>query len=175
MSQIQIIESNPRSAHENLVNLIRESKVNFVQMGALLYFLKKDDNFKSSVGSIETWAEYLRQPEIGLSLGEANRLEQIFETFCIKFGYSTDRIANVPVKNLHYLLPIAKNAEDIEELLSDAEHLSQKDFRERVFESKNSSQERTYEYFIMQKTLETGNMKKVPDITSEQIKTTFNL
>ena len=130
MSQIQIIESSPRSAHENLVNLIRESKVNFVQMGALLYFLKKDDNFKSSVGSIETWAEYLRQPEIGLSLGEANRLEQIFETFCIKFGYSTDRIANVPVKNLHYLLPIAKNAEDIEELLSDAEHLSPNDHME---------------------------------------------
>ena len=144
-------------------------------MGALLYFLKKDDNFKSSIGSIETWAEYLRQPEIGLSLGESNRLEQIFEVFCIKFGYKVERIANVPIKNLHYLLPIAKLSENIDELLGDAEHLSQKDFRERVFESKNQSEERTYEYILMQKALETGNMKRVPDITNEQIKSAFNL
>lgn len=144
-------------------------------MGALLYFLRKDDNFKSSVGSIETWDEYLRQPEISLSQGESNRLEQIFEVFCLKFGYEVERIASVPVKNLHYLLPIAKTADSIDDLLNDAEHLSQKDFRERVFEAKNTNDTRTYEYILMQKTIETGNLKRVHSIDSQKIKETFNL
>ncbi len=144
-------------------------------MGALLYFLKQDDNFKSAVGSIDTWEDYLKQPEISLSTGEASRLEQIYEVFCLKFGYSVDRIAEVPVKNLHYLLPIAKTSDNIDDLLNDAEHLSQKDFRERVFESKTTSEHRTYEYILMQKTLETGNLKRVHGIDSQTLKDTFNL
>lgn len=164
-----------RENHENLVNTIRNAKINFVQIGALLYFLKQDDNFKLAVGSIDTWEEYLRQPEISLSSGEASRLEQIYSVFCEKFGYSVDRIAAVPIKNLHYLLPIAKESKDIEDLLNDAEHLSQKDFRERVFEAKNTDDTRTYEYILMQKTIETGNLKKVHGIDSQKLKETFNL
>lgn len=169
------ISNQIRETHENLVNTIRNAKLNFVQIGALLHFLKLDDNFKSAVGSIDTWEDYLKQPEIGLSSGEASRLEQIYATFCLKFGYSTERIAAVPVKNLHYLLPIAKEAEDIEDLLNDAEHLSQKDFRERVFEAKNTDDTRTYEYILMQKTLETGNLKRVHGIESQTLKDTFKL
>lgn len=163
--------SNPVSAHTLLVQIIKNSKVNFVQMGAVLKYLQTGDKFKETTGGINTWEEYIRQPEIGLSVGESNRLIQIFEVFCEKFSYSIERIASVPVKNLHYLLPIAKDTDDserVDRLLDDAEHLSQKDFRDRVFEEKEDKK-RTFEYIIMERCIETGNMKRVYEIPEIEI------
>lgn len=139
-------------------------------MGAVLKYLREGERFKQTIG-IEEWSDYLKQPEIGLSIGEANRMMQIYETFCEKLGYPIERVASVPVKNLHYLLPIAKHEKDIDkidDLLCDAEVLSQKDFREKVFEDKIAG-EKTYEYFVMERCRETGNMKKVYEIPDEEI------
>ena len=123
--------------------------------------------------------DYLAQPEVGLTKGEANRLVQIYEEFVVKFHYDEVYIANIPLKNLHYLLPIAKATKDeskITSLLNEAKHLSQKDFKERVYDIKTEDKgERTYEYLIMKKCKETGGMVKVHNIPSEEIKYRFNL
>ena len=102
-------------------------------------------------------------------------IDQIYQTFILELGYGEDYISDIPIKNLHYLLPIAKNGGDIEELANHAKVLSQKDFRELVHELKTDSPDRTYEYMIMRKCLETGNLNKVHGIDSEQIINKFNL
>lgn len=165
--------SSPLEAHQLLLKMVHHAKINFVQMGAVLKYLKEGDNFKLTTGGIDTWEEYVRQPEISLSNGESNRLIQIYEVFCEKFGYTVEKIASVPVKNLHYLLPIAKESDDKEEidrLVTNAELLTQKDFRDRVFEMKTDGP-RTYEYYVMEKCIETGNMKRVYDIPEQDIRT----
>lgn len=179
------MDSNPSELHHLLTNEVEMSKHGFVSMGKLLYELKSNDSYLQAVGEgIETWQSYLAQPEIGLSVGEANRLIQIYETFVLKFGIEEGYLASVPVKNLHYLLPMAKYMDEVSEngeehpihaLLADAAHLSQRDFRERVRDLQNDDGVRTYEYIIMRKCRETGGMRKVHDIESEVIKTTFGL
>ena len=167
--------SNPREAHVLLTKIVHNTKVSFVEMGAILKYLKQNDRFKEAIG-IEDWNDYLKQPEISITQGEANRMIQIYETFCERLGYSIDRIANVPVKNIHYLLPLAKEEKDkekIDNLLSDAEVLTQKDFREKVFEDKNTGK-KTFEYFIMERCKETGNMKKIYDVPETEILALIN-
>jgi len=101
-------------------------------------------------------------------------LIQIYEQFVLRLGLSEEDVANIPVKNLHYLLPLVKEsteetADDIRALVDDAKHLSQKDFKERLYESKHESQERTYEYLIMKRCHETGILSRVHGVESTAI------
>jgi len=170
---------SPYEYHTALVELIKKSKQNFVVMGEILYHLKLDDNFQQAVGEgIDTWVDYVKQPEIGLSKGEANRLVQIYEHFVHRLGFKTEDIAQIPVKNLHYLLPVVKDKQDkgeVKELLNEALHLSQSDFKERIYDIKNDTEERTYTYIIMKKSDQTGALTRVYDIENEDIKKAFNL
>lgn len=162
----------PFEYHAELELVTRASKENFVTMGRLLASLKNDDAYQEAQGGYETWQSYLAQPEIGLSVSEANRLIQIYDTFVRRFGFEEEHIATVPIKNLHYLLPIAKDMEDREEvggLLDDAASLSQRDFKERLQDYKNDDGVRTYQYIIMQKCLETGGLRKVHDYSPEDV------
>lgn len=171
----------PFDLHGQLLESILFTKTGFVIIGKLLYKLKTDSVFLQAVGEgINTWEDYISQPEIGLARGEASRLIQIYEQFVLRLGLSEEEVSKIPVKNIHYLLPLVKgateeNADDIRALIDDATHLSQKDFKERVYESKNEIDNRTYEYLIMKKCIETGNMTKVHDISSEQIKESLNI
>lgn len=161
-------------AHRQLVDAIGLSKRNYLQAAKLLSQLKSE--YKLAVGEgIDTWQEYVSQPEIGLSVGEANRLAQIYDTFITKLGYDEDFISHIPQKNLHYLLPLAKKNEDITSLVEDAAHLSQKDFRERVYEYKNDTDERTYSYLLMRKCDQTGSLSKVHGIESDRLKEDYGL
>ena len=172
---------SPFQLHQKLLEVVSFTKTGFVIIGKLLYTLQQNDNFTEAVGEgINTWDDYISQPEIGITRGESSRLIQIYEQFVLRLGMSEDEVAKIPLKNIHYLLPIIKesteeNAEDIRALVDDATHLSQKDFKERVWESKNESQERTYEYLVFERCIETGSLKKVHNIKSEEIKNVFNL
>lgn len=171
--------------HHDLTTRVNESKAGFIEIGKLLYHLKQDNRFLEAVGEgIDTWGAYIAQPEINLTNAEANRLMQIYETFCLKWGTPENEIAEIPIKNLHYLLPIAKelntefvdDADQLVELLNAAETLSQRDFRERVRDIRHGEDGvRTYEYLVMKKCVETGSMQKVHGLDSETIKQSFGL
>jgi len=170
---------NHSNTHSKLLDIIGLSKESSIILGRLLSELKRDDSFKEAIGEgIDTWRDYLAQPEIGLSVGEANRMVQIYDEFVSRLGFNEAYLAEIPVKNLHYLLPIVKKmdlSDDVDELLESARTLSQKDFKERIYDLKDDSGERTYEYLVMKRCIETGNMTKVHDITSEEIKEKLNV
>lgn len=168
--------SNPHDLHNLLTAIITSSKKNFIAMGQVLSELRNNNNYKRAVGSIDTWRAYLAQPEIGLSLGEANRLIQIYEEFIIRLGFAPEMVSEVPIKNLHYLLPMVKGEKDkdkVGEWLADATLLSQSDFRERIGEEKK--EQCTYEFMVMKRCQENGRLTKVLEISHEQIIQAFNL
>jgi len=174
----QGLAENAQQTHAELLEAIAMTKKSFVLMGQLLYKLRRNESYKTVVGEgADTWADYLSQPEIGLTKGEAGRLMSIYEVFCLNFGYSPEEIGDVPVKNMHYLLPVAKNMEDREEvdgLLNDARQLKQSDFKERVYDFKTEETgERTYSFVVMRKCNETNNLQKVHGISNEDIKDAF--
>lgn len=164
----------PFELHTELLESIAFTKTGFVIIGKLLYQLNTGSKFLKAVGEgINTWEDYIAQPEIGLARGEASRLMQIYEEFVLRLGLSEEEVAKIPVKNIHYLLPIVKGKKTTKEMMSlidDARHLSQKDFKERVYEAKHEIDERTYEYLVMKRCVETGNLSRVHGITSEKIK-----
>ena len=166
-----------RQFHDDLVNIIQNTKRNFVQMGQLLSVLKIGESYKEVAG-VDTWRDYLAQPEIALTQREGNRLIDIYNTFCLKLEFTVEELGDVPVKSIHYLLPVArdKTREEVEPMLDDAKVLSQKDFRERIYDYKTEDEgERTYQYLIMRKCIETGNMSKIHGVESDEIKNTFNI
>ena|SRR3990167_5733605 len=173
---MKVSKLSPFELHQKLLESISFTKTGFVIIGKLLYILHQNDTFTNAVGEgINTWDDYISQPEIGLNRGEASRMIQIYEQFVLRLGIPEEEVAKIPLKNIHYLLPIIKGAteetaDDINALIEDAKNLSQKDFRERVYESKNETQERTYEYLLMSRCLETGTLKRVHGYTSEQLK-----
>ncbi len=180
MTEVQVAEAH--ALHLMLVNVVSLSKRGFVAMGKILRELREKDKFQMAIGNgIDTWEEYLRQPEIGLSAGEANRLIQIYEEMVLRLGYSEETVANIPVKNAYYLLPLVKEMEtkeEADELVADATLLSQKDFRDRLWDRKVENEGafiKNFEYLLMRKTVETGTMERVHGITSEVIRETFNL
>lgn len=163
-----------------LVGVISLSKKSYVVIGKILYHLNQDDNWRKSIGSIDTWEDYLRQPEIGLNKGDATRMMQIYELFCIKFGMDEESVGSVPTKNMHYLLPIVKKMDDPEEvqaLTADATLLSQQDFKSRIYDKKSEEGEvsETYEYFVMKRRMETNTLHRIKDIPSDVIAQTFGL
>lgn len=178
----EVIEkADPHELHTLLVTVVSVSKKGFVAMGKILRELKKGDVYKKSVGAgVDTWETYLRQPEIGLATGEANRLIQIYEEMVLRLGYDEDTVADIPIKNAHYLLPLIKNLktkDEADELVADATLLSQKDFRSRIVDKKIDEGETvlTYSYLLMKKTNETGTMERIMDIDSDTLKATLNL
>ena len=169
----------PFNTHNKLVELVSATKKSFVIMGRLLGRLKEEDNYLLTVGSgINSWQDYLAQPEVGLTVGEANRMIQIYDELIIRLGFSEDQVSDIGKKNLNTLLPIVKNMETIdeaEEIVADAIFLSTKDFKEKVYEVKHPEIDQTYEYILHKKSNETGNMSRVHEVTHEDIISKFNL
>jgi len=179
---IEVQAGTPHELHELLSGVIGLSRKSFVVMGHLLFELKKDHVFQSAIGKgIETWEDYLSQPEISLRPAEANRLMQIYERFVLQLEFDEETIATIPVKNMHYLLPIAKKTDDrdeIEALIYDATNLSGQDFKDRLFEKKkedNPELDDDHEYMIMKRRVATNAMYRMNEITSNAIKEAFNL
>ncbi len=177
-----ITPNDPRKLHESLLMVVHLSKKSFVTIGKILYELRLGDKFKSAVGAgADTWPDYLKQPEIGLSVGEASRLIQIYEELILRLDYDEDTIAEIPVKNAHYLLPLVKGIEreEADELVVEATLMSQKDFKSKVYEARMEKQGKkpvlTYQYLVMRKAKETGNLERVHDVTNDQIKKAFDL
>jgi len=151
--------------HRLLVEAIHNAKAGFVYMGKLLMELKRNENFKNAVGQgIDTWDDYLKQPEIDLSRGEANRLVDIYHFFIVQLGYSEEEISQIPQKNLHYLLPVVKKGErskeEIGDMIDDAKVLAQKDFRNKI----KGHECTEYEDVPMQRCIECNKLSKKYDI-----------
>ncbi len=179
---ILISNMTARETYNLIVATERATRFNYVSLGKLLKNIKEDDEYLNAVGGIETWNQFLKQPEIGLSVYQANKLIDIYDTFVTGLGVSEEYLSEISLPNIKRLLAFLKTKQyvdgfSIEELLEQAKILSDRDFKDVLIENneKLGDQVRTYTYLIMKKCNETGNLTKVHDISSEDIKSKFNL
>lgn len=156
----------PYETYQDLVAYGNTAKFSYVEMGRYLNELRTDNKWREAVGDgITSWSGFLRQPEIGLSQHEATKLMKIYNRL------GAYDLTEISLPNLKKLVEL----DDItEEVIEQARTLSDKDFKEVLAENRNIT-ERTYTYQVMKKCNETGNMTKVHDLSSELIKSTFNL
>lgn len=112
-------------------------------------------NYLKMVGEgINSWHDFLAQPEVGMTVREANGLIKLEEWL---------HATKLPFKELN--LATAKFAANKgildAELHEDMKVLSLKDFKERHHEEKTNDAPQTFEYMVMKRSKETGNLSRV--------------
>lgn len=142
-----------------LVSEIQNLRLQMITVGRLLAQAKENSWWLEEIGAgIDTWYEFLAQPEVGLSASEANFLVQLggMSSVC-----SDGELARVPTATVKYIL---KHGGDI----MDAQLLTTKDFKRKYFEDRHQGKDPKFKYMVM-KVNEDGTMDKVHNLTTEQI------
>lgn len=174
-----LLKDDASGVYTKLLTVLNLHRGSGLVLGQVLWQLKANNLFQKSVGAgIETWADFLKQPEIGLDVREANRMMDLYGQFVLKLGYSVEELAEAKTKSLHYLLPLVKSdqlsKERIDELVDSAKTLTVNQFRESIYDAKTQDiGVRTYQLVLMRKCNETGTLQKVHGIESEVIEQVF--
>jgi hypothetical protein len=153
---------------ELLENIILFRRLQLI-LGDNLLKLRQGEKYMKAVGSIDSWSEYLSQPEIGMSVAEANSLINVFR-FAIGRLTVEDHL-QIPFATLKEML---KHDDESGEMIEAAKNLSTKDFRDRYYEYTHDEEPATdFTYMVMKRSADTGNLKKVHGIESEEILNVF--
>jgi hypothetical protein len=150
-----------------LVTLLSDLReLQYINLGSLLKEIKVGELYKTEIGAgIDTFYQFLCQPEIGMTVNEANFLIKAYDK--AKEGHYNFR--DISPRKLKYLLSSA----NIDELIDDARTLSNADFIERHYDKKTNNEARTYEYLVMRRCNETGSLSKVGGVESNEVKEVF--
>jgi hypothetical protein len=107
---------------------------------------------KDYEGFADTFIDAVKSPEIGFTVAEVNALIKMYDRFSL--------LEAEDLPSHHAMKLMVGRAVDMA-LLEDAKTLSLSDFKERIKDDELKSQDRTYRYEIMKRTVETGNLSKV--------------
>lgn len=155
------------SKHETLVNLLHLNLARTLEIASFLKEIRDGELYTKEIGQgIDTWHDYLSQPEIGMTVHEANTLINLMD-YMVRNGIDPD--CGIPTKTLKFL---AKNNIDNPEIIYAASQLTHKDFKELHYD-KGSTKPRTYTYMLMKRCNETGNLTKVHGIESSELEDNF--
>lgn len=161
------------NVYEALISSISYDNLSKIEIGKLLKELKQGNRWKHSIGDgIETWNQFLKQPEIGLTVHRANALIKIYENLIENMNGNISDFQGISYMNLLRLAMLPKVTD---ELIEQARMLSDRDFREVIVENNTPNYTPTYSYMVMRKCKETGSLTKVHGITSDEVAQAFNL
>ena len=162
-------------ALHNLLQAFRANdKKDEWMLAELLYKLRRFELWRFAVGGFDSWEDYLKQPELGISRHKADKLVRIYEYFIASKLYTSDVLQDVPWYALDFVSKKKPDPETIDVLLEDAKHLTPKDFKENYFDVTDGG-DRTYSFVLMKKCDQTGNLEKDHDLSSDTIKQALGL
>jgi hypothetical protein len=164
--------------HNALSTLRKSETFIYLTQGEILNKLRNDELYRLTNGGMD-WEDYLRQPEVSLTTGQARQMIECYQLFCVNMGMSAEDLGWYPLSALRFILKKYKkgqidDARKIKEILEASKSLSLRDLREH-YHDEVIQMERTYEYVIMKRCKETNNLTKVHEVSSEDIKSKFNL
>lgn len=152
------------NSYQELVELCKISRVVALELGCILKRCRNEEVWTTDIGiGIDTWYDFLAQPEIGLSTREANALIETWE-YAVQNSIDDGSVSQTNLKIL-----AAKNTSD-QQVINDAKVLTPKDFKERYYErSHGDNAPKTYTYMVMRRCKETGNLEKVHGVEHETV------
>lgn len=163
---------NAGVAHAALIQRRKIAREDDWVLAKLLYNIRRYELWRLATGGVDTWEDYLKQPEIGISKHKADKLIRIYDYFITSGYYTVEELAGVPWYALDYVAK--RKSGRHRELLEASKHLTQKDFKEHYFDVEEGG-DRTYTFVVMKKCDQTGNLEKVHGIESEFIKEKLGL
>lgn len=123
----------------NLVKVLKESilaiEMSWLKVGAILCEIRDKELYRQYAEHTTSMSEFLREIDIGMGLSQANHLMRIFKTFSPMIG---ERV--IPMKRLLLIHPlVAKQPEQIEYWVEQAEHLPMQGLVSAVQEAKGQT------------------------------------
>lgn len=103
-------------------------------------------------GFADTFIDAVKSPEVGFTKADVDMLIKMYDKFCLL------QPEDLPS---HHAMKLMVSKEVDMDLLEDAKVLSVSDFKERMKDKEIDTQDRTYRYEIIKRTVETGNIAKV--------------
>lgn len=107
---------------------------------------------KDYEGFADSFIDAVKSPEVGFTPAEVNSLIKMYDMFCL--------LESEDLPSHHMMKLMVSKGVDMS-LLDAANTLSLADFRESIKDTESGTQDRTYRYEIMKRTVETGNLSKV--------------
>jgi hypothetical protein len=136
-----------------IVEAVQAHRLDMILLGEMLHNAKNEAVWKTEIGAgIDTWYDFLAQPEIGMPVSEANFLIQLYN-YAQKVGYG--EVSRMPTGTVKYLM---KHGGDV----LDAQCLTTKDFKRKYYEDNHTKKADVVQYLVM-KVLEDGTMERVYD------------
>lgn len=134
---------------DNLRTLAQAYRSFLLELGEELREVKNNKEYE---GFADTFIDAIKSPEIGFTVSEAETLIKMHNMFCLL------DIDDLPSHNIMKLM-VNKNVDM--DLLESAKTLSLADFRELIKDEELGTQERTYTYEVVKRSVESGSIRKV--------------
>ena len=175
MTQAEI-KSNGKAAplHAALLQRRKIAHEDDWVLAQLLYSLRRYELWRFTSGGLDSWEDYLKQPEVSISRHKADKLIRIYEYFVVEHNLPVSDLSSIPWSALDLTSKKRPAEEKLADILNAAEVLTLKDFKEAFFDLTEEG-DRTYSFVLMKKCDQTGNLEKVHNITSDQIKAALSL
>lgn len=141
---------------DNLQLLARAYRKFLLELGQEFKNIKDNDGYN---GFADTFIDAVKSPEIGFTVAEATALIKMYDKFCL---LDADDLPS------HHSMKLMVNKAVDMDLLEAAQTLSVTDFKEHLKDEETGTQERTYRYEIIKRSIETGSIKRVYDEEIEQ-------
>lgn len=136
---------------DNLLELVQAYRKFLLELGQEFKNVKDNHGYD---GFADTFIDTIKSPEIGFTVAEATALIKMYDKFCL---LDADDLPS------HHSMKMMVNKAVDMDLLESAKTLSVTDFKELIKDEETGTQERTYKYEVIKRSIETGSIKRVYD------------
>jgi len=134
---------------QTLLELSRAYRAFMVELGQELKRVRDEELYE---GFADTYIDLVKSPEIGLTKSEADTLIRISDMF---------GLLDVDDLPSYHAMKLMVNKKVDMDLLEAANTLSLTDFKELIKDHEIGTQQRTYKYEVIKRTLETNSINRV--------------
>lgn len=134
----------------DIILLARAYRAFLLELGEEFKELKGTKGYE---GFADSFIDMVKSPEIGFTVTEAENLMLMYNKFCL---LDSNDLPSHHAMKLMVKLPTVDM-----EVLEQAKTLSVTDFKESLKDKEIGTQERTYKYEIIKRTVETGSIHRV--------------
>ena len=125
-----------RKEHEKLLKYKSFASLAYLYIGKTLKKIRDEKLYLYIFGEgCDSFKDYLRSPEVGISQRKAYYLIEIYETFCEKLGYNPEKLRELHWTSLREIKSVV-NKENADLWIENAKQLTTKDLIIRVKQEK---------------------------------------
>lgn len=132
-----------------MTELIQAYRLFLIELGDYFNKIKEDGSYE---GFADTFIDFVKSPEIGFTVNEAETLIKMYKMFGLLEPHDLPS---------HHAMRIMVNKKVDMDLLESAQTLSVTDFKESIKDKELGTQDRTYRYEVIKRSVETGSIKRV--------------